>query len=1147
MNKNSNMKKNKVTLLKKNNLSEIKLDLLSNEKKALNLGEEWFIEVEKPHRNFFTRTFGLRVSRDVLVTVRDIRIADDLIADDKKLFSIRIKGQKYTMDGCNSVDVHLDSLSTSFNLFLETSAITDCRKKFSTNDLKFNISFTIAVINKETSEDICALSENVSISLTPVATKPEIEIIIDHKDVQYEKSLSQESIGYLVIRNNSPLICFPTIDIDVLFNWELERSETIPLPNDSIYLDLKKCNTEFTSDSNEKFCVKNFGSTLLGNNPEIKVPIIADFSKLGNSYEFDKRVCRINVEVDYRHHSTSSSNILKKSVVFVEHGNTMVPELHIYVKDGDSIRELQDGKKLSLSQKSFLYAPSTAPVREEIGLLFKNHAESGLPHSGIIIGDFSYDSLSFSPDTTLATYSKKRLTAKDVFTFSNAHGTDDYTRLIKDYVTLESEPGSELNFIFGFSNNDIKDLHAIKNNKNDYHITINVEFSFKYWINEVGDNIRVATGLPSRLFHGIIEIPVFQSPNADWLGIDFGTSAIVSQYAGHLLDLHAMKQKIFNVPTGKNGIRIDRYEQNSPFLSSNIILRQNAIVDKNNPRTQLISQSNEELNYDSLAVCLSPTNQKEDENLRYLLPCLKLIIGYENLPDLERLNEQFRYYSLHEETGRARETRLIEEEDGDKIPTELAKVDKVFEETYKELFTYYISKCLPENISQSQINRLVLTVPNTFTPRHIDKLNSIVHNSLKELNIRDICFVSESDSVACFYQKNRAKYNKLVGRDISAIDSEETVLVYDMGAGTLDLTLFKRKVTGKTIDINVLGKIGIAKAGNYLDYVLARLVAKRSPHLQRIVDNIGTDTALMNSARALKNFIKEELKPQLDFDVHQDESEHVVVLDSSYDQNLPIREPIKIDLRKDILYQEEFKSYIHSCTNQIVSNFLNFLDFNAKIDTVIVSGRASKLRQITAGLDKALKGRKSENFATIFTGNGKLDKSKTSVVEGAMVYADWVTDENPNVTFKGINIVACYGIIYQDINGEEHYAELFNPRRNLPNGEYVVNGIRVMTYETEDVVLDLSNSDSILLIQSYAADTESEWKKEERDEYISIVASYNSRAFNSRHDAHLHIEVDRENTLRLYVNNKNTEGFSPNKIELNNSTIAKSLWPIYTY
>ena len=116
----------------------------------------------------------------------------------------------------------------------------------------------------------------------------------------------------------------------------------------------------------------------------------------------------------------------------------------------------------------------------------------------------------------------------------------------------------------------------------------------------------------------------------------------------------------------------------------------------------------------------------------------------------------------------------------------ILKVDNVFFEAYSTLFKFFI---LPSIENVNKVNKLILTYPNTYTPVHLNSLKNIAQKVFPSIRQGYLQFVGESDAVAAYYMNHWAEYHH---KDDN-IEDDETVLVYDMGAGTLDITVFNKK------------------------------------------------------------------------------------------------------------------------------------------------------------------------------------------------------------------------------------------------------------------------------------------------------------------------------------------------------------------
>lgn len=1136
--------------------------ILGDEKQTLrNVGEEWTIDITPPQRGRFFGSFGLKVRREVSLVLRINEKPDDLDVMPTGLFRIRVFGKNYdSNDQEITIPLKLSELRTRFQLFFNPSAVKDS-KKYAQKDPNriYQIKIVLAVVNTETNKDICHTEEEtIAFSLAEVHTRPEISVKVEKewKKFLYKRDLKDVIIGSVCIDNPSKLKYYPSIDFQAKLTATLNGK---PVDSSLIHLDIDDKlygNDSFNSTEMNLFGIEDYASTSLYPHQArpIEIPIVADIQKIGNPFEAKSRTYKLELEVTYRHHGAARTDVLKQSNDFTIDRDAQKAELHVFYKD----IEIFNGDTVNLERTEFAYDKNSPYCR--FPLTIRNTADSGLPHAGLVIDSFQHI-VKFEEENVKEKYiaetSKNGVEEKvreKVFHFKDLYGGKLLNKITDGGFQLDSAPGCDVQVDLTYSGRDIVQLFHIAHEKRVYETTVLVTFSFKYWLNDNGyetEKVKRNEGTP---FSATLRLPVYQKPCDKWLGIDFGTSAIVSMYDKETLDLRNRKKvlnrkKELNGGETQNGNEKDneidndfdpQYEKGTKFLSSNTIFRVNA--QRTQGKSQLLTENAVIPDYHSLAVCLSPTWKIEQANHRFVLPCLKMMVGYDLLPQLESFpNNQFSYFTVN--GGICKENRLIDEQNN---PTTLAYVDNVFKEVYSELFQYYIRESLPQDVSNEKINRIVLTVPNTFSPRHRETIEEIVRSSLNNLEIRDICFVSESDAVACYYLKHRHEINKSLNRSTDKINEGENILVYDMGAGTLDLSLFSLEPSeNNTRKVTVLGNIGLSKAGNYLDYVLANILVdilrqqkdkENADKIATYIKNVNTDT--LDSARDLKNFIKEELKPALSKDKD-------ITLNKDTYENLALSQDI-IFKPSDILKHKDFNGFIYDCTGRLIKNFFKFLQLpdNFKLDTVVVSGRSSKLLQVRETLDKALEPYKdSETFKIYNTSEGTNDVSKTAVVEGAMMYAEEKHSNEPTVLFCENSITPCYGVIYSDQDKREHYKELFNPRTAKPSIQ-TIDGSQFSTYRTEDVTIDLryTKDTPLLLIQSYSGNTENDWNNGNMD-YISIVQAYSTTHMGRLQDANLHVEVDTQNMIKLAVNSTVSDDYSPNRIDITKSSIGDSLWP----
>lgn len=114
--------------------------------------------------------------------------------------------------------------------------------------------------------------------------------------------------------------------------------------------------------------------------------------------------------------------------------------------------------------------------------------------------------------------------------------------------------------------------------------------------------------------------------------------------------------------------------------------------------------------------------------------------------------------------------------------------------------------------------RLIVAIPNNFTAT---KIQDLVDCMSRFEQFKEIRCISESEAVLCYYVHQYQKLNK----DKGSLE-DETVMVFDMGGATINLTVGDAYVTNngrRRYHIDIDGKMGYGIGGDTIDYCLARL------------------------------------------------------------------------------------------------------------------------------------------------------------------------------------------------------------------------------------------------------------------------------------------------------------------------------------
>jgi len=295
------------------------------------------------------------------------------------------------------------------------------------------------------------------------------------------------------------------------------------------------------------------------------------------------------------------------------------------------------------------------------------------------------------------------------------------------------------------------------------------------------------------------------------LAVDFGTSAVVAAFAGSmedatrrssrgeptaLLDLQGhyatavldeRDQGEENALSRKDEAEFRNREAGTRFISSQMVWRRQRRIG--------------EPGFVDLPATIGRVAREFGRAVFYLKGLI--LEGRSELPDVERYTDDGREWL--DESGRPQRG--------------LPPVDGVARSAYRNLVEGYVEPLLGGR--REYLDRVVFTYPNSFHAHHLDKLREILGASFGERF--DLHLLSESNAVAlyCSYPPERFIPDALAG------SRRKKFLVYDIGAGTLDLTYTALQWAPESEayrlqEMEVLFKSGVPSGGNRLDAALAK-------------------------------------------------------------------------------------------------------------------------------------------------------------------------------------------------------------------------------------------------------------------------------------------------------------------------------------
>lgn len=713
--------------------------------------------------------------------------------------------------------------------------------------------------------------------------------------------------------------------------------------------------------------------------------------------------------------------------------------------------------------------------------------------------------------------------------------------------------GTMEEFVIKLDSNHLGNI-KVEDNKN--YIDIRLGLAICYDIvkgEETEQGIVVKYDIIGRLFRRL--------PSVHY-SIDFGTSAIVAckRQDGNIniIDLKTTKANLFDrlnnisrevereVPEkDKDGNEIKDEQGNTKLIkvkSQEPIIDKDKTIDNSEPDDRLIASSMAKregnpvntdtvidyeqhrnyIDYYNESYWFSPTSKLTHVDNH--LPCLKNLVGIDEIGNVD--------------------------------------VRGVITNAYKQLCKYFLSN--------EQIESLALTIPNAFNSAHKQQLENIIYDNIKTIakpyTINDkkysnLSFISESDSVLYSYI-----YNKIRGKEAKVGD--EYIFVYDMGAGTLDITYAKcsyeynnqHKVTCSSVEI--LGRSGINKAGNYIDYLLGEIIhdkltdedQQKKEEQQKKIKEAFTGSPELR--KILKSYLRNSVKTSLNNDTKEkipceyyDDKNQPQILKL---QDVEITGINKITIG-DIINHKRFRNFVDDCTTSLLKDFRSVYGENdtLKVNTVVVSGRTVEINAIRGKIKKFF----GENVSYCridgrdFDGNNGNNNNnngrtlKTAVAEGALAYMDYEQNKRENQPIYGH-----YGIIYQSPDGNK---SIYGTTGNNPNlrggvlaGFYRNNDFVGTQGNNGDIVINKNivvgdNNSKLLLYHSYynietiSKDIDSNRNK------ISILSD-SGELLSGNYNIRLTIHAD--HTLQYDTDFGNAANLQVHA-DLNSDTLRKSIWP----
>ena len=498
--------------------------------------------------------------------------------------------------------------------------------------------------------------------------------------------------------------------------------------------------------------------------------------------------------------------------------------------------------------------------------------------------------------------------------------------------------------------------------------------------------------------------------------LDYGTTGIVlSKYEGDRVSSVILRDVDYISDEEQEGQNNNQDEREEPLERDKTIVSSISILKKirdNNRKATLV---------------LAPSRLEYDQGAVFILSPTKFLIGQPKIPFVDLYAKKF---------------DEIEDFPGH---ITMIKAEDIIRHSYKNVF---------ERFDHDGVRKLILTYPNTYVPEQIRILREILKDEFKLLDDSNIHFVPESDSVVTYYVEMRRK------SPIGFPKKKERILIYDMGAGTLDISYVIISKDQNEYEIQLEKRIGIPVAGNYLDYELYEIIK----------DEVSDKKT---SPRTIKDYIKNYLKVDLsekencedEEDNKRDDTKVGQGQTKSYLNTLYPTDLFKSDskLVRDEIRKKIDDSYFIKVCGELIFHVLfpgKKDKWNEEIDTFVLSGRASQFGPLVSKILGKV-GKKKIEF---------LPQLKTCVSEGA-IYYQRIKEDPENKKFRFIShshylrLGAIYAIDNKDGGLSYNYCELINPDKAKWEEADDINGTLYVQLEGEGT-MNLQRDDDVLFVQT---------------------------------------------------------------------------------
>ena len=677
------------------------------------------------------------------------------------------------------------------------------------------------------------------------------------------------------------------------------------------------------------------------------------------------------------------------------------------------------------------------------------------------------------------------------------------------------------------------------------------------------------------------------------LGVDFGTSAVVAAFEQTLHNIHTRHSDDYSVATlnlqdrfqemltqgdrdnldgwkilYNDEMTVPNPENKTPFIPSYLYLRDEQRI--GSPDFIYLPAS-----YGRIA-------HRPDRAVYYLKSLL--LSGETYLPPLSRAGEK-------REPLKWLDDDSVDELEDTAYQTGPIQVDWIMQSAYNNLMDNYILPILNKSGQNTMMDKMVIAHPNNFSLGHMERLDGIFKDTFHDKYRYNL--LSESNAVAIYCASQPKRFFKQSIEE----KSQQHILVYDIGAGTLDITYTQMTWAGQEEacalkKMRVLFKYGRSVAGNKLDECYARVIDSKIrdmvsklnqdgasiEYVNPIVDPVNVDPELYCARNYnLKRFIHYMKQKVTDFHRKEPGSPFRIFIPVNRSANLVDRmiydddpgksaallkkygikstrkkgregvedEIYKIPLRStEIFTHPEIDGWLTSVTDEVFQDMagaLRKMGQDIQIDSLILSGRTAQFPPLRPRLMNALRTYLGVDPEILHIPDISEHESKEAVALGCLHYGLQLRE---GLDFFDRNIWAKYGLIYNTGTGEK-FQSFFGYDTPIEPGDLEVkkDGLTVILFKRRKTIIRAGGTIQVAVTFSHdpEKDIPDPVKRKEKFQVIRNLGSNVLRGLGNR--VTVEMSIDKDNRLRVVVDPDGHKRMPPVMEFQPEGSIPQREWP----